>query len=182
MHWTSNAATVKRSSASSANKQPIRISSRLFIDTMADAYEDDLYGSDDDLDLENVPFSFDQEIDLLCRMNEQQMATIDELEKKLHSAEHDRDFLVDAVKALEKKVDVLQKELIGAVKGNTATVYVSCEHCRDEKDEAIATTLTTIAKIITPPTVEDEKEAAVCATASDSTQPTKPRGRFSRRQ
>jgi len=122
------------------------------------------YKSEDDFDLDDVPFSFDQEIEILCRMNEQQMATIDELQQKLKTTEADRDFLMDAVKSLEKRVDILQKELIEIAQSKPATCYVSCEHCREDKNaEAIATSIIAVTDMFVPPKeepVEDVKEEA----------------------
>jgi adenine specific DNA methylase Mod len=126
----------------------------------------DHHDSDDDFDLEDVPFSFDQEIEILCRMNEQQMETIDELQKKLDASEKDKEFLIESVKMLEKRIDVLQKELIEAVQNKPATCFVACEHCRDDKDsEAIAVSIANVVQMMTPPkkqeVVEEKKEEAV---------------------
>lgn len=109
--------------------------------------------SDDDSDLENVPFSFDQQINILCSMNAEQMNTIDELQKKLELQEADNKFLITTVKDLERKIESLQKELVLAVQNQPATCYISCSHCKDEETgaEAIASVTASIATMMSTP-------------------------------
>jgi hypothetical protein len=64
-------------------------------------------------DVPDVPLTFDQETNLLVRMNEQQGKTIEEL---------------------QKRVEELEKEVLA--KPIPPVCYIKCPHCRDE-DESV---------------------------------------------
>ena len=61
-------------------------------------------------DVPDVPLTFDQETNLLVRMNEQQSKTIADL---------------------QKRVEELEKEVL--VKPTPPVCYIKCAHCREEE-------------------------------------------------
>lgn len=65
---------------------------------------------DSDDDVPDVPLTFDQETNLLARMNEQQSKTIADL---------------------QKRIEELEKEVLA--KPIPPVCYVKCAHCRDEE-------------------------------------------------
>lgn len=87
-------------------------------------------------DIENAPFSFDQEVNLLCKMNENQMETINTLQKNVERLTLLNKELLENIAGLEKRCNILQSELIEAVMNKPAVCYVSCDHCREDPDKA----------------------------------------------
>lgn len=71
------------------------------------------FDNDSDDDLPEVPFTFEQEQNLLLKMNNQQSATIEELQKRIQQLEKE---------LLEKPVP--------------AICYIKCSHCLEEEKDA----------------------------------------------
>jgi hypothetical protein len=80
-----------------------------FQNSVSDLKKVDEESDDDEPESPDIPLTFDQEQNLLMRMNEQQGKTIEELQKR--------------IKALEK--ELVEKPI-------PPICYVSCPHCYEE--------------------------------------------------
>ena len=119
----------------------------------------------DEFDGTEIPFSFDQEVNLLVKMNDNQMGLITKLEEEMKQKDATIesftrlcDGMKEALKESKDKIDKLSAELVEACRNREATVsYVYCSHCQPPS----STNIRALADALfpkPPPKIKEEEE------------------------